>query len=151
MPRRLRELVVVLGGIREVPMSGARQSTRTSTRRRGRVGDQEATFHRTKSQNVRLYPAQWRRAHRLVKTWRMRLSRVCFHTPIGQVALRSRVDELLVVKEGFNADAADHNNENPYWQVVDEMTWCLIDARGRSDLLTIMGGDMPDSFWEEVP
>lgn len=150
MPRRLREMVVILGGIREVPMSGATIAKRTATRRTRRVDGEEAMIHRSNRQLVRLYPREWRRAHRLIKAWSERLRALCYHTPLGRLALHEREPELVVIKEGFAADAADHNNENPHWQVLDELSWCLLDERSRSDLLTVMGGDMPAEYWEDA-
>lgn len=143
----LRDLVAVLGGVR---IDGKRRKkVRQNTRRRSRLGRHVALEMHVHEQTVVAEPEQWRAARRFVKNSNVVLSRYYVRTPFGHVALRSMVPVLHRFRERAMAEAAArHNSVHREWQVLVELTWADLGDDARSELLTHMAEDLPESFFE---
>lgn len=149
MPRHLRRILIILGGVREAPMDGAQERRRPKSTRRNRSQKGiPTTEHRHQDVVIRRYPQQWKEVHCVVTNVNRKLKTICYITPIGRITLKQHELSLLQLKEQILAESALANSANQYWHVVDELSWTELDDYAKSELLRIMGGDLPDVFWE---
>lgn len=145
---KLKPLIVILGSLREVPLSGVKQEDRKfRSKKNTKKYGETATETKIKSTQIRLYAKEWRAARRLVKNSHMILQKqLGYSTPLGRIAPTSKIKDLIEFREYALAEAAKHNKENRHWQVTVELTWAELSEDAISQLLTITGGELPDAF-----
>lgn len=119
-----------------------------STRRNRRHKGVPATEHRRKDLVVKKYPQQWKEVHCVVTHVNRQLKTICYMTPNGRITLLEREPDLLQLKEQILKESVLANSANKYWHVLDELNWTEMNEFSKSELLRIMGGDLPDVFWE---
>lgn len=145
--RRLRPLILVLGGIRhagEVRVDYRQEPKK----RRSRTGDELQIDKRERSVIVR--PEEYRWARRFVRNASAWLANFYVRTPIGNFALKSQEHVMLMFRERASHEAALLNPEHEKWQVLVELACEDVTRSGdaESQLLTMKAEDLPALFFE---
>jgi hypothetical protein len=146
--RKLKPLLVVLGGIREVPIGEAkREERRYGSSRSHHASGHETIETRVRGRTIRMHPEQWKAAHRFVKNSNRMLQKLTYSTTLGRITLVSRKPQILQFREAALLESAEHNTLHKHWHVVVELTPQELGKDACNQLLTIYGGELPDLFF----
>lgn len=156
--KKLKDIIVVLGGVRELAVPDKvtgvnprydrrRMKTKRTTRVRGEVVPEV----NIKSTFLRLYQTEWKAAHTFVVNANRSIGEFSYKTPLGRLTLADKREDISKLREALMSEAAKRNTENRHWQVlVEGPTWGELNEDARTQLLTVMAGELPDVFFEEV-